>query len=72
MSVYGMIKALRYNEKSEIYERRLDTPVSEGSVDYSMVSPVYLRVMESNPTVCVHTTPLDRNKNGQKGKLNEL
>jgi len=73
MSIYRVIKALRYYDKSEMYERRLDTSVSEGSADYSTVSSVYLRVVkEPNPTVCVHTTRSDRNKNGKKGKLNEL
>jgi hypothetical protein len=56
-----------------MYERRLDTAVSNGSADYDMVSSVYLRVLkEPNPKVCVRTTRTYRNKNGKKGKLNEL
>ena len=66
MSIYRMIKALRCYDKSEMYERRVDTSVSEGSADYGTVSSVYLRVMqEPNPTACVHTPRPDRNKNGK-------
>jgi hypothetical protein len=56
-----------------MYERRLDTSVSEGRADYSTVLPVYLRVVkEPYPTVCVHTTRPHRNNNGKKGKISEL
>jgi hypothetical protein len=37
MSIYRMIKALRYYDKSEMYERRLDTSVPKGSADYTAV-----------------------------------
>lgn len=68
-----MIKALHYHDKSEMYERRLDTSVSEGGADHSTVSSVYLRFMkEPNRNVCVHTTRPDRNKNGKKVIHNDL
>lgn len=41
MSICRMIEACYY-DKSEMYERRLDTSVSEGCADYSTVSSVYL------------------------------